>query len=120
MKRDGTYITEEEETFEQPAPIPDFIQLPNCVDINLMDLRPHEIARQLTILDHELLTQITKQQMLDYAVHQTNSPSIVKVTDRFNYLVLWVSTEIVLSLTIEKRIETIFKFVNIALVNILF
>ncbi|EGC32248.1 hypothetical protein DICPUDRAFT_81896 [Dictyostelium purpureum] len=118
LKEEGN-SNEEEEIFDAPAPIPDFqlSQNANQNDICLLDssLRPHEVARQLTIIDQDLLSQLTKQQILDYAVHQTNSPPIQKITDRFNYLVLWVCSEIVLSQSFEKRVETIFKFLNIAL-----
>ncbi|EGG16024.1 Ras guanine nucleotide exchange factor [Cavenderia fasciculata] len=99
--------------WEQPPPIPDFQFQETLV---LLDLKSHEIARQLTMIDHSLLHKITKRELLDYCQSQSNPPqSIVAVTNRFNFISRWVASEITSCTTVEKRVSLIFKFINIAL-----
>ncbi|EFA75883.1 Ras guanine nucleotide exchange factor [Heterostelium album PN500] len=113
MRRDGTYVPDEDqESWEQP-PIPDFIYQEN---FTLLDLKSHEIARQLSIIDQSLIIKITKHELLDYVQSQSNPPqSIVNVTNRFNYISRWVASEITTCYNLDKRIMLIFKFINIAL-----
>eukprot|EP01132_Coremiostelium_polycephalum_P007482 gene7482-9194_t len=113
MKRDGTLTPDDDSDCHQPPPIPDFIFQEN---FTLLDLKSHEIARQLTMIDHSLLAKISKKELLDYIQSQSNPPqSIVQVTNRFNYVSRWVASEITSSPTLEKRISIVFKFINIAL-----
>eukprot|EP01133_Synstelium_polycarpum_P012135 gene12135-14197_t len=112
LKRDDLYFPDDD-TWEQPAPIPDFTFQEN---FTLLDLKSHEIARQLVMIDHGLLVKITRKELLDYVQSQSNPPaSIVNVTNRFNFVSRWVASEITSCATLEKRIALIFKFINIAL-----
>ncbi|GAM21211.1 hypothetical protein SAMD00019534_043860 [Acytostelium subglobosum LB1] len=114
MKRDGTYISVDyQDSWEQPAPIPDFTYQEN---FTLLDVKPHEIARQLSMIDHGLFGKITKKELLEYVQSQSNPPaSIVSFTNRFNYVSRWVASEITTCPSLEKRIMLIFKFINIAI-----
>ncbi|GAM24461.1 hypothetical protein SAMD00019534_076360 [Acytostelium subglobosum LB1] len=85
----------------------------------LMDVKPLEIARQLTIIDHRLLMNISREDLLRCAGLRYNRDegrpvSITQITERFNNVSRWVSTKVVTCQPSE-RIDIIFKFINIAL-----
>ncbi|CAO1600593.1 hypothetical protein XANCAGTX0491_004277 [Xanthoria calcicola] len=86
------------------------------------------VAQQLTIIERDALNEINWQDLIDMRWHH-NSPSTLNwvdylrtqdptgielVTARFNLVVKWVLSEVVLTQNIEERAMAIIKYIHIA------
>lgn len=65
---------------------------------SLVDYDPQELARQITLIDHEQLAAVKSYEFLDTAWSkedkETRCPNLMKLIKRFNLSTFWVATEI--------------------------
>ncbi|EGC30334.1 hypothetical protein DICPUDRAFT_157929 [Dictyostelium purpureum] len=77
-----------------------------------------EIARQLTLIEHEAYSFIKPSECINLAFSkadkETKAPNIIAIIKRSNLLPLWVATEIVQEERLAKRANLIKKFISIA------
>ncbi|KYR00468.1 RasGEF domain-containing protein [Tieghemostelium lacteum] len=103
--------------FKVPPPIlPQILKSDQIISIqNFDDL---EIARQLTLIEHESYSLIKHRECLGLAFSKAgkeeNAINIVNIIKRSNLIPLWVATEIVQEERLTKRSNIIKKFINIA------
>jgi len=82
---------------------------------NFTDINTTELARQITLIDHLLLSQIPSIEFLNknFSKEET-SPHIAAISNQFNRLSQWVSSEIVTTPNIRQRIKVLGYFINLA------
>jgi len=86
-------------------------------DLTLADLHPEELARQLTILEHEFFKAIQpheciKQKWLKDS--KTLAPNIHRLINRFNQVSAWVASEIVSVEDLKLRAVCLNRFIFVA------
>ncbi|ORY51927.1 ras GEF [Rhizoclosmatium globosum] len=68
------------------------------VKLNILDIDPLEMARQLTLMEAELFVNIKPREFLDMAWMKDNkeikSPNITRMVHWSNHVVQWIATEI--------------------------
>ncbi|KAJ3074393.1 hypothetical protein HDU98_011368 [Podochytrium sp. JEL0797] len=68
------------------------------IKLNILDIDPLELARQLTLMEAELFVQIKPRELLDMAWMKDNkelkSPNITKMVHWSNHVVQWLATEV--------------------------
>jgi len=79
---------------------------------SILNFHPTEIARQLTLIDHRLFTEILPSELLNrnFMTEET-SPSLKKLSERFNQVTCWIGTEIVMEPNIKQRRKLISHFI---------
>eukprot|EP01132_Coremiostelium_polycephalum_P001190 gene1190-1503_t len=86
--------------------------------LTLQNFDDLEIARQLTLIEHESYSQIKPNECINLAFSKAgkeeNSANIVNIIKRSNIIPLWVATEIVQEERLTKRANIIKKFISIA------
>eukprot|EP00947_MAST-08B_sp_MAST-8B-sp1_P001608 g1608.t1 len=65
-----------------------------------MLVHPQELARQLTLIEHELFSRLTASEIVHYACGRSDArdhiaPNVAKITDHFNKVGRWVAWTIV-------------------------
>jgi len=85
----------------------------------LFDLKPLEIARQLTLIEFDLYRKIQPKECLNQAWNKTdreiNAPNISAMIRRFNEVSLWIATEVLsYSNNIKMRTKMIELFIKVA------
>ena len=73
-----------------------------------------EMARQLTLMEYDLLRMVTVTGLLDYVVIKRKTPAAERVRDviqHFNKISDWISTEIVKEVDDDKRIFLLKQFI---------
>lgn len=77
-----------------------------------------EVARQLTLIGHELFCKIEKKELVSCAWTKKNkrevAPNVIRLIDRFNVLYLWVIEEILSYDKKSIRCKVIEKFILLA------
>eukprot|EP00002_Diphylleia_rotans_P029236 TRINITY_DN5944_c1_g1_i2.p1 TRINITY_DN5944_c1_g1~~TRINITY_DN5944_c1_g1_i2.p1 ORF type:complete len:1130 (-),score=232.93 TRINITY_DN5944_c1_g1_i2:439-3828(-) len=77
-----------------------------------------EIARQITIIDHQVYSSIKPFELLHITWSESNlqfrCPNIVLMTQRFNQISAWVAASVVSAKTVKDRVKIISKFVKMA------
>lgn len=105
-------------TIDKPHPQPHLPLNLRVSVLNLLDLHPEEVARQMTLIEHNLLQKIQPREWLTNTWSQKQTTgNIGQVVDRFNFVSRWVSTEIVTADTVEHRVVLINRFLIIASVR---
>jgi len=89
--------------------------------VQLLDIHPLEVARQLTLIEHNLYRTITPCECLrqrwtgkDKA---TLAPNIIALIDRFNKVSRWCCSEIVREKDLKSRAVVLNRFILIASVR---
>lgn len=104
-------LTEQEEEYPKPF-------RPKTTAFSFLDLHPIEVARQLTLIEFNLLEKITPQELSHQVWNKKNakelSPNVTALIDRCNQVSYWVATEIVLTPNLKQRISILAKFIDIA------
>jgi hypothetical protein len=82
------------------------------------DIDTTELARQMTLLDHELYTEIRSSELLRQAWNKAHlkhrSPRVLETIQRFNSVSLWVSGTIVRAETLRERVRVMERFIALA------
>jgi len=97
-KIDGTETDRDAVIQLSETPPPSFLPNPTLTKLELTDIRPIELARQMTLLEYELFKKINPSEFLNQAWTKSSrrktSPNICAVTDQFNNVSAWIATEI--------------------------
>jgi len=82
---------------------------------DVIDVPPLEMARQLTLIDHHLISLIPPTELLNkrFTIDEL-SPNMTRISNHFNKITLWVSTEIVTTPNLKQRRKTLTYFINLA------
>jgi len=87
------------------------------VNINVFEVDPKDIARQMCLMNAKIFKQITQDELLSLAWNKPNkkikAPNIVLMTEQFNKITLWVSNDILSSSLPSERTQKISKFIYI-------
>eukprot|EP00026_Physarum_polycephalum_P004864 Phypoly_transcript_04888.p1 GENE.Phypoly_transcript_04888~~Phypoly_transcript_04888.p1 ORF type:complete len:490 (+),score=76.11 Phypoly_transcript_04888:570-2039(+) len=100
-------------TAPKPHPVPqkNFVL---CLDVN-----PEEIARQLTLIDNDLLRRVTPLELVNQrwtkSGKEKNAPNVLAVIERFNQVAQWAATEICTEESVKIRVKKIKRFIDIGL-----
>lgn len=113
--------------FQQPPPAP---ILPKVVpgkpkaQLELMDIDPVELARQITLIDYELFGQIRPSELLNQSWNKPKlkhrSPHVLEMIQRFNTLSRWLSGQILHTEVLKDRIKVMQHIIKLgkALLNL--
>jgi hypothetical protein len=89
--------------------------------VQLLDLHPLEVARQLTLIEHNLYRTITPceclRQRWTSKDKATLAPNIIALIDRFNKVSRWCCSEIVREKDLKSRAVILNRFILIASVR---
>lgn len=87
------------------------------VNINVFEVDPKDIARQMCLMNAKIFKKITQDELLSLAWNKPNkrikAPNIVLMTEQFNKITLWVSNDILSSSLPSERTQKISKFIYI-------
>jgi len=122
----GVLISKEETQLSKPPvlqfstkPPKPFIPKNLKSSLTLHDLHPEEIARQITLLEHELYRSIQSTEVIKQRWNGKSkaelSPNIMKLITWFNQFSTWVAVEILSNVDLKMRAVTLNKFIFIAL-----
>lgn len=114
--------------FQQPPPAP---ILPKVAvngkpkaQLELMDIDPVELARQITLIDYELFGQIRPSELLNQSWNKPKlkhrSPHVLEMIQRFNTLSRWLSGQILHTEALKDRIKVMQHIIKLgkALLNL--
>jgi hypothetical protein len=97
-----------------PPPTPHLPASNDAQTLSLLDLHPIEIARQLTLIDHELLRRTRLGEWFDCSwtgdAAREDAPTIVALVNHFNSVGRWVSTAIVSAADVDSRVVLLKRF----------
>jgi len=86
--------------------------------INILDLNPIEIARQLTISEFGIFQKITGEELLALGWNKSSkewtAPNISEIISRSNMMTDWVATLILRVENIKERAKLLKHFINVA------
>jgi hypothetical protein len=98
--------------FMQPPPPPIFPKIAKDATpraLELMDLDPVELARQITLIDYELFGQIRPSELLNLSWNKPKlkhrSPHVLEMIQRFNTLSKWLCGQILHTEALKDRIK---------------
>ncbi len=116
MKESGVQRPVVEETGFPPSLVDPAMELS---EFKLMDCKPLEIARQLSLVDMSLFLKVQPREMLNKAwtkpdTKHKNAPNLVAMTKRFNCVSSWVMIEVLGYKLPEHRAARIVKFIKVA------
>jgi len=84
----------------------------------LSEIKPLEIARQLTLIEMELFQKIRPRELCEGAWMKedraTLSPNLLKIAHRFNDVVWWLVTQVVTEKRAAKREALLNKYIDVA------
>jgi len=93
---------------------PQLILLPKLDTFAILDISPLELARQLTLIESKIFSQITPSELFRKAWAKPKaSPNVMALIDRFNQVSYWIATEITALKDTKKRTLAISKFIEI-------
>jgi son of sevenless-like protein len=105
---------------ESSVPIPRSIELKFKLfrkSANILDFDSKEIARQLTIIDHEHFCNIPRAEMLNMnwskERRDKHGPGLATMIKRFNNVCEWVGYEILQGETLKSRVKIMEKIIDI-------
>eukprot|EP01127_Copromyxa_protea_P018071 TRINITY_DN5606_c0_g1_i1.p1 TRINITY_DN5606_c0_g1~~TRINITY_DN5606_c0_g1_i1.p1 ORF type:complete len:650 (+),score=141.22 TRINITY_DN5606_c0_g1_i1:1375-3324(+) len=85
---------------------------------SLLDFHPEEIARQITLREWEIWSNLKPWEFLGLAWSkkdkETRAPHVLKMTETSNFISHWVTTTIVATANPKSRVIIIRKFIEIA------
>jgi acyl carrier protein len=99
---------------ESESPIPPTIQLEFETNA-ILDYDSIEIARQLTIIQEELLCTIPREELFTCAKDDKQGPRLEKMTEYYNRVKWWIGYEITAAESVQDRVQILEKFVDIGL-----
>mmetsp|Transcript_354 Transcript_354/g.481 ORF Transcript_354/g.481 Transcript_354/m.481 type:complete len:851 (-) Transcript_354:27-2579(-) len=114
--RDSTYRLVNKPVQQTPRPIkPKNIP----AQLKFLDIHPQELARQLTLIAYEEINTVTCRELTEVvhmqgAVTTLKSPNAEKVLERSDRIVIWVASEISMSVNSNQRSEVIKRFIQIS------
>lgn len=83
-----------------------------------LDFHPTEIARQLTLIEHQRFRDLPRSEFVRQAWNKkdgaTKSPQIVTAIKKFNEISYWVAAEIVFCANSKQRVATVKRMIQIA------
>ncbi|KAJ6249910.1 ras guanine nucleotide exchange factor i-related [Anaeramoeba flamelloides] len=104
--------------FYDPPPEP---KLPKTIfspKLNLFDVDPEEIARQITLIEYNIYEKIKPSELLKLAWSSPKlrhrSPNVIQMIHRFNLISGWVATAILKGERVKERGKSLRWFINIA------
>lgn len=112
-------LKEEKEVKKQfgTKPPPPILPINMKAQASLLDYDPIELARQMTLIDHEQLSHVKSHEFLDTAWSkddkETRCPNLMAVIKRFNTVTFWVATEILQAPSKEARTNLVKHFILI-------
>uniref|UniRef100_A0A6B2L5K5 Ras-GEF domain-containing protein n=1 Tax=Arcella intermedia TaxID=1963864 RepID=A0A6B2L5K5_9EUKA len=87
-------------------------------ELDWMDLDPQEIARQLTLIEFEMLYKIKPSEFLNQSWNKPklrhNAKNILDYIDYFNKFSMWCSTRIIFPQKIKQRVKAWVKLIQVA------
>jgi len=84
-------------------------------NVSVMDFHPTELARQLAIIDHRLISMVPLSELNNGAyLKEEDSPFLTIVSKRFNVMVQWIGTLITTNPSIKDRRRLISYFIVVA------
>jgi hypothetical protein len=107
----------ENSTFISKPPMP---HIPGNLKgkLTFNDMHPEEIARQITLIEHQLYKAIQPTECLGLKWTKPNknelAPNICKMINRFNQVSVWVATEILEVEDLKLRAVTLNRFIFVA------
>ncbi|KAL6040182.1 Son of sevenless 1 [Balamuthia mandrillaris] len=100
-----------------PVPPPKSL-LPKSKNLKFSNIKPLELARQMTLIDFELFKAIQPQELCEVAWTKSNketlAPNVLKNARRFNLMVDWIKTVVLQAKSPKKREAYVLKWVEIA------
>ncbi|KAJ3443945.1 ras guanine nucleotide exchange factor i-related [Anaeramoeba flamelloides] len=86
--------------------------------LNLFDVDPEEIARQITLIEYNIYEKIKPSELLKLAWSSPKlrhrSPNVIQMIHRFNLISGWVATAILKRERVKERGKALRWFINIA------
>jgi len=83
-----------------------------------VDIHPLEVARQLTLLEHDMFVRITPRELLhkQWAADEADQLSafVLALIERFNTVSFWVATELMSAPVAKDRVTLLKRFIAIA------
>lgn len=80
--------------------------------------KPEEIAKQLTLIEFEMFSMIRTSEFFNQAWlksdREIRAPNITAITQRFNWMSLWIISSILKGEKSKVRAKTLSEFVNLA------
>jgi hypothetical protein len=89
----------------------------NTIEMNLSNVAPKEIARQLTLIEFDIFKSIKLQEISWQTWNKHNgkdSMNVVEMIDRFNQVGFWVASEVVSQKQLTCRVAILKKLIKIA------
>ncbi|KAJ3449895.1 guanine nucleotide exchange factor [Anaeramoeba flamelloides] len=88
------------------------------VNFTLSDVKPIEIARQITLLFHQLFSKIQPAELIEYSYHRKKkkdykSQNIIKMIKKFNDVSLYVTEQIVSQKTLRLRAAQFVRWISV-------
>jgi son of sevenless-like protein len=87
-------------------------------ELHILDIHPEEVARQLTIMEHNLFKKIKPWEFLNQRWSKYDklekAPGIMAITKRFNMVSKWVASLIVLAKDKKERVLVLNRLIEIA------
>eukprot|EP01117_Protostelium_nocturnum_P012508 TRINITY_DN4610_c0_g2_i4.p1 TRINITY_DN4610_c0_g2~~TRINITY_DN4610_c0_g2_i4.p1 ORF type:complete len:799 (-),score=111.02 TRINITY_DN4610_c0_g2_i4:1388-3784(-) len=86
--------------------------------LSFMELKAMDIAKQMALMDFELIRKITSAELSfqswNKADSKRRSPNITRFIERSNQISYWVATEIISCPDLRKRVSIVKRFIQIA------
>jgi len=84
--------------------------------MDFLDLDVRDLAEQLTLIEWTMFSKIGDAELhhLNWKKQNSLAPNVTAMTERFNKVSYWVSTEIVMQTDLRKRAVLLKKFIDIA------
>ena len=75
----------------------------------ILDINPEELARQITLVEHQLFKEIQANEFLGlaWAKRREHAPNILRLINWSNRMIKWVATTIVTEADYRKRVSTL-------------
>lgn len=93
-------------------------QLLNTENLDFYSVNAEEIARQITVIEHQIYRKIRSPELLNQAWNNKTlkhrSPNVLKLIERFNKISEWVTSEVVRPESLAKRVERYEYFIKLA------
>jgi hypothetical protein len=100
-----------------PSPKPTLPKkLPDGTKHQFLDFHPTEIARQLTLLEHQRFRDLPRCEFVRQGWNKKDgkSPSIVSCIKKFNEISYWVAAEIVFCANAKQRVTVVKRMIQVA------
>uniref|UniRef100_A0A6B2L9K6 Ras-GEF domain-containing protein n=1 Tax=Arcella intermedia TaxID=1963864 RepID=A0A6B2L9K6_9EUKA len=94
----------------------DTVPLPPGYSFNILTFNPKDIAKQITLMDHQMFKEISPNELLKKNfMNEEKSPTIKKFSERFNLITGWIGTLIVSEANVKTRRKLVCHFIVIAI-----